>query len=298
MDIKKIISEEFKRVMENYPAGAQNDPSAPWNQEDPKYSGGEKADEIKFKVVWYKDNAGTTLFKDGKGNLYALASDFSDEAMKDYGSREMTDVGQDEDGFADYEYGELEIDEEAVENYVNANIDSIGVGKGLSDHEQGMLALVDDEVMEDVMGLANFYIKRGNEETGKELKQVLQGGINETVEESIATDQYTKKSGGYFDKMLIYLQRIEYATQSNPEFSPEKKAEVTAIIDSMRESIKKHIKLMMDASIPDNELAEISDKLVHTDRMMTPTGTLFFMSAMEESINRIKKLLHEPKKNN
>lgn len=297
MDIRDIIRKELAKVIsENYPAGAASDPSAPWNQEEPRYSGGMQAGDKEFKIAWYKDNAGFALFNDAQGNLYALAGNFDEDEMGDYGHREQFDAGQDEDGFADYEYGDYEVDEDAVENYVNGEIDAIGIGKGMGDHEDGKLALVDDELRQELLGMVGFYTEK-EPKVADSLARILQGGV---MNEGLATDSYIQSASEYFDKMLWSLGRLELSTGSNPDFSPEKKAEVQSVIASMKDSIKKHIKMMMDTAVPDNELAEMNmaNKLVYQDRMMTPTGTLFFMNALEESENKLKNLIHGHTKDN
>jgi len=199
MDIKKIIQEEIRRVLseDNYPMGARYDSSAPWNQEDPSVRGGEKADKINFEVEWYSHNAGFAIIKDKKGRLYAFNTEMVDDSdYEPYADREEIDMGQDEDGFADIEYGDWDLDGEVIENYINDNMGEIKVGKGLDAWESGdyHAAEIDDEIKQDLMGMAKYI---SNIKDRQILIDIL-GGINEVAEKIIDTQTMDTPTGTLF----------------------------------------------------------------------------------------------------
>jgi hypothetical protein len=199
MDIKKIIQEEIKRALkeDNYPAGAQNDSSAPWNQEDADVRGGEKADEISFEVIWYGDNAGFAIIKDKKGRLYAFNTEMVDnDDYEVYADREVVDSEEDEDGFAYNEYGEWDLDDEVIENYINDNMGEIKVGKGLDDWGSGDYHAVEivDEIKQDLMSAAKYV---SNIQAKQGLLDIL-GGINEVAEKIIDTPTMDTPTGTLF----------------------------------------------------------------------------------------------------
>ena len=182
---------------DNYPAGARHDSNAPWNQEDAEIRSGEKADKINFEVIWYSDGAGFTILKDKKGRLYAFNEEMvENDDYEPYADREEIYMGQDEDGFADIEYGDWDLDGEVIENYINDNMSEIKVGKGLDAWESGdyHAAEIDDEIKQDLMGTAK-YIR--NIQAKQSLLDIL-GGINEVAEKIIDTPTMDTPTGTLF----------------------------------------------------------------------------------------------------
>lgn len=163
MNIRKIISEELKRVFsENYPMGAENHPDAPWNQVD-KTKEGEKAKEIVYDLTW-TDNSEYAFFRDSSGNAYVLYIDSIERSeLEPYADREEIYLGRDEDGFPDVEYGEWEITGEVLENYVNDSLGGLKIGRGLDDFYTADydLVMIDDDLRNYLFEIAD-YIKDEN----------------------------------------------------------------------------------------------------------------------------------------
>jgi len=137
----------------DYPAGAEYDPSAPWNQKDPDYREGERV-EGDYEVIGY--NGEVAILKNKKGNLFAFHYyDMDNSEFEPYADIEREYVGKDEDGMPDYDYAdEFDIDEDVIASYVNDNIDSMSVGQGLDDFESGVdLALIDGELKNDLLSV-------------------------------------------------------------------------------------------------------------------------------------------------
>lgn len=147
-----------------YPAGTENDPSAPWNQRDPEYIRGieMKPSEIDFEVV-NSDYSEIAVLKNKKdGKFYAMSFDTYEDDFRDYLAVDREYIGRDEDGDAEYEYDwdNVEVDNEAIEAYATDKASSEGLGKSLNDFEDGKISLVTPEVAEEVISLYEFDIKK------------------------------------------------------------------------------------------------------------------------------------------
>ena len=153
----------FESWGSNYPAGAEYDSSAPWNQRDPEYVRGVdlKPSEIKFEVV-NSDYSAVAVLKDkSTGEIYALPFDSSDDEFKDYMAVDREYIGRDEDGDAEYEYDwdNAQVDDEAIEAFASDEVKYKGIGKGLEDFEDGKIAPMDAEVAKEVISLYDYDIK-------------------------------------------------------------------------------------------------------------------------------------------
>lgn len=153
----------FESWGSNYPAGAEHDSNAPWNQRDPEYVRGVdlKPSEIKFEVV-NSDYSAVAVLKDkSTGEIYALPFDSSDDEFKDYMAVDREYIGRDEDGDAEYEYDwdNAEVDDEAIEAFASDEAKYKGIGKGLEDFEDGKIAPMDAEVAKEVISLYDYDIK-------------------------------------------------------------------------------------------------------------------------------------------
>jgi len=179
---------------DNLPAGAKYDTRAPYNQVD-NTKVGEKASVIKYNVAWY--DSGIALLNDAAGNLYAFNTDSVEmNEYEPYADREETFEGFDEDGDPMLEYGEWEMNGDVVENYVNDNLDSIAIGKGLDayESEEYSMTMIDDELRQDLMGMAP-YIKSESER--KSFIDTL-GGISEGIEKIVDKKTMDTPTGTLF----------------------------------------------------------------------------------------------------
>ena len=138
---------------DNYPAGAENDPRAPWNQKEPNMSEPEKAQKIELKPVAY--NKELIILKDHKGESYAFYHwNLEKKDWVPYASVERTYVGRDEDGNPDYEYDydSAEKDANVITNYVNDNLASLSKGEGMDAWESGVdLVKIDEPLKQDLL---------------------------------------------------------------------------------------------------------------------------------------------------
>jgi hypothetical protein len=103
------IASQKKSLSENYPAGAANDPSAPWNQEDLNVHQG-KSSPIQLTV-----DAGNPdlemMVNNGKGQRFVInvenlksSPNYYRDILFDYGDVPYEVEGQDEDGDPSYDY--------------------------------------------------------------------------------------------------------------------------------------------------------------------------------------------------
>lgn len=160
-ELLKIIAlkraEELKRrsVEEDsgYPAGAVNDPRAPYNQGNPQVSTPDEPSHHKFTVVAFGREI--VLLKSNDGKLFAYYyEDVDREELEPYSERTVSHSEEDEDGKYDVYSDEWEIDGEVIEKYVNDNLDYIEVGTEPSDWEAGdKIALVTPEIKQEILSI-------------------------------------------------------------------------------------------------------------------------------------------------
>lgn len=125
-----------------YPAGADNDSRAPWNQDN-------KATErrmvpINYELV-YKNNEMAILKRGDKLFFFYYAGIDKKEFEM------FSQIPYDEYGPDDYDYGDWEIDGEAIELYFNNNVKHLKIGSGISDYESGDVVLIDNEVKNSIL---------------------------------------------------------------------------------------------------------------------------------------------------
>lgn len=150
---------ELETEDSGYPAGAEHDSAAPFNQSNdattpmkPKHA---KLEPIAF-------NREVILFKTSDGALYVFYHDNLDKnSLKDYASLTRHYVGKDEEGHPQYDYdNDFEVDADVISNYVNDNLESLSKGVGLDDYEQGLdLVKLDDSLKQELLSLYDKDIK-------------------------------------------------------------------------------------------------------------------------------------------
>ena len=189
----------------------------PVNQPEPQYRQGTKVNNPKFGVLSY--NREMALLKGEDGNIYAFYYDMIDrDSFEEYADLVVVDTQPDGEGGVDVEYGDdWEIDEDVIENYVNDNLDSLKIGKGLDAWESGdyQLVLVDDELKQDLL---DIYDK------DKNLVKIL-GGLNEGErEDSLAG----------MDKFRVATKKAFTPDPNKPEKTPEDIARIKAKLADIR----------------------------------------------------------------
>jgi len=137
-----------------YPAGTEHDPNAPWNQKDDDiYREISWIDErgakerIKFDLVATDMSEYAVLRHLETGDLYLayLAGDEITPYMPQI--REL--VGKDEDGFADYDYMEMDMDNEAIIAMASDELEN--AGEGVKDYEDGKALVKIDAELKDYL---------------------------------------------------------------------------------------------------------------------------------------------------
>jgi hypothetical protein len=145
-------------LYENYPAGAEHDPRAPWNQKDSDTTTpvDPKSKEYVYVAHGPKKNMEMVILKKkGTDDYYAFyCGNLDKEDLYDYGEIEQTYVGKDEDGFPEYEYDydNFEITPDVIERYVNDNLSNLQMGEGIDDYESGMdMVKMDGETVKEII---------------------------------------------------------------------------------------------------------------------------------------------------
>lgn len=152
-----------------------NHPDHPANQPEPEYVEGHKASKHVLKLEG--NNMELAIFKDAKGEKYIFNIDSVDESdVDDYANREIVGREPDGDGGVDIEYADWSLyeDPEAINEYVNDNIDKFTKGVGYDAFYDGIdIVKLDDELREE---LTRIFDKDKNFIS-------LLGGVNENYDD-------------------------------------------------------------------------------------------------------------------
>ncbi len=167
----------------NYPAGADKDSTAPYNEKGPSMSKPTVVKESKLEPVAFNNEV--IILKDPQGSLYAFYYDAVDKKdFMEYASVERHYTGKDEDGQPqyDYDFDNADIDANVVANYINDNLASLTKGEGLEDYEKGIqLVKIDEPLKKELIGLYSM---------DKNIAKVL--GPIEEISEPQAVDAFKK----------------------------------------------------------------------------------------------------------
>lgn len=143
----KVITES------NYPAGAENDPNAPWNRSEPKYSSPIVPKVAEYTTVGFFPGE-LAILQNPKGEKYAFYfNHLSSNDFAPYAEIEKTYVGKDEDGEPEFDYSDdWEVDQHVVDNYVNDNAQHLSKGEGIVGWEDGIdLVKIDDALKNEIL---------------------------------------------------------------------------------------------------------------------------------------------------
>ena len=189
-----------------------NHPDHPANQPDPQYRRGTHVKNPKFQVLSY--NGEMALLKGEDGNIYAFYYDMIDRKdFEEYADLEVIDTYPDGEGGYDVDYSDdWDIDDDVLQNYVNDNLHTLKIGKGLDAWESGEynLVLVDDELRQDLL---DVYDKDAN------LVKIL-GGVNESWGDENWPEDWNKFKG--------HVRQNFTPDASKGEKSPEDMARIKA----------------------------------------------------------------------
>jgi hypothetical protein len=169
--LREMIGGDKLMELDNYPAGAEFDSRAPYNQSEPNYTKPIEPSQRNFELVGMGSEIAILKGQDG---MYVFYHDhLGEDELSDYSEIEQYFIGKDEDGDPQFEYGDFEKTPEAVENYINDNVNSLSLGSGLDSYEEDVnLVKLDDELKNYILSL---YDK------DREIVKVL-GGVTENIE--------------------------------------------------------------------------------------------------------------------
>ncbi len=226
--LTEMVGSEISET-DNFPAGAENDPRAPWNK-DNSFKEPKEVTNDTFKVVAM--NAEIALLTDQQGSLYAFYFYSLDKSeLQDYGDVEILGTDRDEDGYISHDYGDFDINELVIQNYVNDNLTKLTKGEGLDAWESGVeLVKVDKALKDDLMQVYDHPKKDGEvhkvlstiNEMGNQNPQShfdeLMGGIKNslsTPQRSIGPEGETEEERMARLKAVIAKRRANSDTLSN-----------------------------------------------------------------------------------
>tara|TARA_R110000772_G_scaffold17946_3_gene49915 strand:+ start:90632 stop:93991 length:3360 start_codon:yes stop_codon:yes gene_type:complete len=211
----KAMESIERRLKENsgYPAGAANDPSAPYNQNQ-RMSKPEVSQHDLFNVVWF-DNE-DALLTDKSNNKYIFNIEKIDKALfEPYVEREQTDSYSDEEGDHYTEYSdEWEIDSNAIQQFLNNEHEGLNKGEGVDAFENGEVELVriDEE-------LGNYLVRYFKADD--KLKNFLLSMEETTASSSGAFVAPLSDGEKYSSNLPDELDETTTATSSGPYDSPK-----------------------------------------------------------------------------
>lgn len=128
----------------NYPEGANFDSRAPWRDNSDKTS--PKSIEGNYSVIYINNEY--SILTDNAGNFYYFYYYLIDKKdFAQYSEVPRHYLGKDENGEPSFDYEDFEITSEAIESYINDNINNISKGEGIDAYEAGdELVLIDQEL--------------------------------------------------------------------------------------------------------------------------------------------------------
>jgi hypothetical protein len=236
--MKSFIKPFQRFVNENresgyYPAGAEFDPSAPWNQSDPDVErendwidGRGAKDRIKFELVASDYNEFAILKHLQNGELY-IAYLAGDE-IEEYMPKVKSYAGRDEDGDADFDYEDLEMDDAAI--IAMASDLEPEAGEGLASWEDGStIVKIDNELR--MMLIDDFQKWAGKNKTYGNMASALDSGA---VNEAELRDRNIKNK---LERIYELKKRIKELTEETKEINSELKefdTDIKPIFDAMK----------------------------------------------------------------
>lgn len=161
----KIIKTINQFLSEGYPAGAEYDPRAPWNQSDDDLEYPDKPEQpksgIPFEVIAMDNEIALSRNKNSKKDLYV--SYLEDEYFEEYKPKYR-------DSYGDWEYEDN--DEYSIEAALY-DIEKSDIGDGLEDWENGesIAVKIDPELAGDLIDSLNSFINREESKTASFFKK-------------------------------------------------------------------------------------------------------------------------------
>jgi hypothetical protein len=145
-------------ISENYPAGAEFDSRAPWN-DNTQYGTPAKSKTSTYSVLAMDDEMSILLGPEGKKYFFYYSA-LDRDVLAPYAEREIENAYKDEEGDISTDYSDnWNIDENVIENYVNDNLGSLSKGVGIGDAESGVdIVEIDEPFKEDIL---NTFAKPG-----------------------------------------------------------------------------------------------------------------------------------------
>jgi hypothetical protein len=160
MNIRGIVKETVQKIfdhwqlLENYPAGAEHDSSAPWNEKERKYTQGAGSDKTGFTTIGFYPHE-IAILSDGTGKKYAFYfNHLNSSDLEPYADKEIVHSEKGITGDIDQEYGDWEVDGYVIQNYVNDNLSALTKGIGKEAWENGVsLVEIDENLKREILGM-------------------------------------------------------------------------------------------------------------------------------------------------
>jgi len=193
----------------NYPAGAEHDPNAPYNQVDPDMTDPSEGIDIKLKIIYVDDEI--SIFENDKGVKYFFYHGDSHSEIGEEYAPKMKYYGNHPDDYEETLPDDWDDDlGNAVELYVNDNIELLGIDTDWEDGEG--LTPIDTKVKNQI--LKSVF-------TNKNLVAVLTGIDMEEASTASSSGSYTPSlsGGGPISKSNVGAEMSQLITDDEESVS-------------------------------------------------------------------------------
>jgi hypothetical protein len=195
----------------------------PANEPDDDYKQGYRPKSFPYKIL---ANTGESAIFEKDGKLYYFNYDGLDkDDFEDYADVPRIDMGPDEDGFPDYEYGDWDIDEEVVSNYLNDNYSQLSTGYGLEGYEEGKDFIeIDQSLKNEILSIFNDNkVKAALDKLKTSTNENQSGNFNSFIEsytnylKNISREEMFDESGNYNSTLKGYHDTLKQYAKSGTE---------------------------------------------------------------------------------
>jgi hypothetical protein len=140
---------------DNLPMGSDSHPDAPWNQRDTMY--GDRINSTNNGFNLLANTGESAIFEKGGELYYFYYGNMNKDDFKEYANQPIIGAEKDEEGFPNYEYGEWEMNDEVISDFLNSNVDNLNVGFGYESYANGAdFVKMDEPLKSEILSVPSF----------------------------------------------------------------------------------------------------------------------------------------------
>jgi hypothetical protein len=135
--------------------GSDSHPDAPWNQRDTMY--GDRINSTNNGFNLLANTGESAIFEKGGELYYFYYGNMNKDDFKEYANQPIIGAEKDEEGFPNYEYGEWEMNDEVISDFLNSNVDNLNVGFGYESYANGAdFVKMDEPLKSEILSVPSF----------------------------------------------------------------------------------------------------------------------------------------------